>query len=747
MTINEKIDEIISARKSKIKNIQKTIENLSSVKNSIELFEDFRDDLEDDNSFEKIKNIDVQKLKDDCEKINSELERLEKRFSRDRVHLTFVGKAGQGKSLVMQNISGLGKNIIPSADGTDCTGTKSIITNSKNENVKAEITFFTEEEIVGIVNDYLETIFGKGKVSKVNSIRAIKKLSKYEFPKLDNKESEVNSKFKHLKKYIEHIEDFEEFLGEKKIVDSEDIEKYVAQYKSDNIEQKYYNFLGVKKADIQCHFPFEDCGKIVLVDTIGLGATSLGVEDEMLKAVKDDSDSILYMFRPDSLRPKLSTDDYSIIGKITKYVSPEYTQEMLFWIFNKVKEGKGENTKVIPELMADVENLKKENGLAVCQALEVDCNDKDDVEEHLLKPVLKQMSERLKEIDDILLSNAQQMLDKLFRDYSSFVEKVEKIKITNKKADLYFQRIIKETFGSWTNELKSLVKKYDKKRDSSAGHILKEEIDKKKEELLKFASSINIEDIANVSGNKKYIEIYDEISNYVRISIINTYRELDGFFDDLVNKFKFEIIKILTDTGKFSHILPIDKENNPNANEWLNKFLDIVPNYDEYEPIHLAIRALRDFRFSTQNDLIYEIRNSLDPIDPDISGYPDNDEIQADNNDDLAKNIKRLLQRSIAEVKRNINNNCDSCLKSPNKALFSTIKDFYDRVTFSVPNKDGNIDIIDMTDIWIDIYKEYIPVIWSNEWEKYDKLAVQSEMLKKIIDETHSLKNKNIFVI
>ena len=744
MTINEKIDEIILARKSKIKNIQKTIENLSSVKNSIERFEDFRDDLEDDNFFANIKNIDVQKLKDDCEKINSELERLEKRFSRDRVHLTFVGKAGQGKSLVMQNISGLGKNIIPSADGTDCTGAKSIITNTNSEDVKAEITFFTEEELVGIVNNYLETIFGKGKISKVNSIKSIKKLVNYEFPKLDNKESEVNSKFKHLKKYIEHIKDFEEFLGEKKIVDSEDIEKYVAQYKSDDIEEKYYNFLGVKKADIQCHFPYEDCGKIVLVDTIGLGATSLGVEDEMLNAVKNDSDSILYMFRPDSLRPKLSTDDYSIIEKITKYVSPEYTQEMLFWIFNKVKTGKGENTKVIPELMADVENLKKENGLAICQALEVDCNDKDDVEEHLLKPILKQMSERLKEIDDILLSNAQNMLDNLFKDYTSFVEKVEKFKITNRKSDLYFKRIIKETFGFWTNELKKLVKEYDKKRNSSDEHILKSEINKKKEELLRFAS-INIEDMVNVSGYKRGIEVYDKISNYVRISIINTYRELDGFFDDLVNKFKFEVIDILANEGKFSYVLPVDKEKK--ADEWLDKFLDILPNYYEYEPIHLAISALRDFRFSTQNDLIYEIRNSLDPIDSDISGPPDNYDIQADNDEEVAKNIETLIKRSIADVKRNIDDNCERCLKSPNKALFSTIKDFYDRVTFSVLNKEGNIDIIDMTDIWIDIYNEYIPIIWSDEWKKYDRLSKQSEMLKQIIDETHSLKNKNIFMI
>ena len=47
-------------------------------------------------------------------------------------------------------------------------------------------------------------------------------------------------------------------------------------------QHRYYKYLAVKKAEISCEFNFADAGKIVLQDTIGLGDTSLGIEEAML---------------------------------------------------------------------------------------------------------------------------------------------------------------------------------------------------------------------------------------------------------------------------------------------------------------------------------------------------------------------------------------------------------------------------------------------------------------------------------
>lgn len=99
----------------------------------------------------------------------SDLELMIKRLSRDRLHISFVGSAGQGKSLVMQNISGLSASVIPSSDGGDCTGAKSIITNSDSDIITAQITFYSKQELLAIVNQYL-TELGATAIRYVNEI-------------------------------------------------------------------------------------------------------------------------------------------------------------------------------------------------------------------------------------------------------------------------------------------------------------------------------------------------------------------------------------------------------------------------------------------------------------------------------------------------------------------------------------------------------------------------------------------------
>ncbi|MGN0298943.1 MAG: hypothetical protein ACI4C1_07180, partial [Lachnospiraceae bacterium] len=297
MDIPQQIDMIIAKRQMNLLQIRNTIANIEKVQQMISKFEQLRQNAAHDTDFiqqgnsdlyEKTSHIITDELQKQCVDIIVELKGLEKRFSRDHINISFVGKAGQGKSLVMQRISGLDGKIIPSADGSDCTGARSIITNQDTNEISAQISFYRKEEIIQVVNTYLDKIF-KSKTYRVSSIEEIKQLKTLNLSaQLDYTEVEANSMFQHLNDYIEHIEDFEQLLGQVITIPSAEIEEYVAQYNSDNINQKYYKYLGVREADIRCCFPYKKCGKIVLVDTIGLGATSIGVETDMLETVRND---------------------------------------------------------------------------------------------------------------------------------------------------------------------------------------------------------------------------------------------------------------------------------------------------------------------------------------------------------------------------------------------------------------------------------------------------------------------------
>lgn len=403
---------------------------------------------------EKLESISTKDFYEKYMRTEQLLKDIRRRFERDEVHISFVGRAGQGKSLVLQKISGLPGSIIPSADGSDCTGAKSVISNSPGEETKAKITFYSDQEFVAIINKYLETIF-KTSAYNIFSMDGIASLAQA-FPGLKEKVPYTQvveaSLLDHLEKYIGHTEELRGLLGRCVVVPEAEIESYVAQYKCDDISQKYYKYLGVKEAKIIASFPCAQCGKIVLEDTIGIGATSLGVEDAMLETVKQDSDAIIYMLRPDPCRPRLTKDDYTTISRISEAVSPEYAKQMLFWVINRVEEGKGQNDAQIPEIMAQ---LKKQD-LPVARYLNVNCWKQEDVENGILLPVLNQMSEHLAEIDELLLMRVNAQLQELEYAYRKISNQIE----GSLGASINPNERIAPTTKLMTNEVRKLYRAY-----------------------------------------------------------------------------------------------------------------------------------------------------------------------------------------------------------------------------------------------------------------------------------------------
>ena len=143
-TITERIDSIIAARAVSLAKITAAAETLNGCLESVRNFERLQSKIAQDAAYqqlfkpeilERIKGISTAQFHMAFRNHQSALSRLKERFSRKELHISFIGRAGQGKSLVMQNISGLSGNVIPSAEGSDCTGAKTVITNGRADRV------------------------------------------------------------------------------------------------------------------------------------------------------------------------------------------------------------------------------------------------------------------------------------------------------------------------------------------------------------------------------------------------------------------------------------------------------------------------------------------------------------------------------------------------------------------------------------------------------------------------------------
>lgn len=750
MNIPEQIDSIIEQRQKRLPQIEKMQKRLYEVNETINRLDKvcYEATLENSQEYgvlfahhpeiaEKLKYINTKSFHNSYLDVKEIVDRLYNRFSRQHVHISFVGRAGQGKSLVMQKISGLSSDIIPSSDGADCTGAKSIITNSDTNNVEAEITFYSRDEYKDIVNKYLAEIFGDGKYI-IHSVEDISKLNIQELQAQLLPQAQASALFLQLRKYIEHSDECISFLGTKKRINVDEIESYVAQYDKKDFAKKYYKYLGVKVANIFCPFPCENCGKIILVDTIGMGDTALNIREKMLETVSNDSDAIVLMTRPDPKRPTVSRNDIDIITDIGNKVTEAYTQKMLFWVINKVSSGNGKNIEGIPGILNVLQGMKN---FPVAGFLEVDCSNQAEVEDNLLTPILKQLSGNLPQMDTILIDSVQEQLDDLYQEYHKIVNKAKLAFTASVDQDIRreFGITIDRTYQKMTNAIRNLYLNdpYGKLRNEPCKRF-EEAAKKKMKKILKHIPSRDeVVELLN-NGTVNQHNVYEYVTDNMRLFIINDFLELNEILHELVVDMKKDIIGILAseEYGKLGELITISTDD---PDKWLKEFIEILKEYPKYDLITEAIEKLADFDLRMEGFLIYRVRDQLDVIDlslilqgPEIHG-------SLKEKDVLADDIIFWIKHNLEIVYKNIQKELSPLFSFPNNALWAVIKDFYDRIVYN--RKSG----ITVKTSWRYLYEDSISKIWKQEYNSYQMQKGMTEEWNILIGDINKFDNKDMF--
>ena len=751
MHIPSTIDKIVEQRQSKLPLVEELKQRLEKVKVSVSKLEKVCQEANSGESktfgslfeqhpeiAEQLRFVNTKAFNECYMQTQSILEQLHVRFSRKEIHISFVGRAGQGKSLVMQNISGLSGKVIPSSDGADCTGAKSIITNRSGQGVSAEITFYSRSEYRDIVNKYLREIFGEG-IYEIESVETIASLKdKGLQSKVDISSAQKQSLYLQLEKYIEHSAEVLPLLGTTKLVPEDEIESYVAQYSNEDKNKKYFVYLGVKVANILCSFPCSQCGKIVLVDTIGLGATALDIREQMLETVSNDSDAILLMTRPDAQRPRVEQDDISIVTDIGDKMTAEYTRRMLFWVLNKVNSGVGRNVDGIPGVL---NQLKKMPDFPTAAFLEVDCKDKETVEKELLIPVLEQLSSNLPEMDEMLLANAQQQLEILYREYHAIAEKAGQAFSASIDQDTRreFRIEIQKSYKKMTNSIRELYvsEPYGILRNQPC-EKLKTAVEQKLRNILtRIPEEAEVMELLD-DGSINQHNAYENLTDKMRLSIINDFLELNTVLHDLVVEMKQRITHCLADEdqGRLGFLIAINPDD---ADTWLNELLLHTESNADYNLINEALRKLLAFDLRMESFLIYRVRAHLDVID--ISLIPQGPALRGTlaEKDILAKDIIFWLEHNLEIVYKEIKAELEPLYTYPNSALWAVVKDFYDRIVYASDTQR------DVATAWRYLYEDGISSIWKTEYSFYQAQKGVSESWNTLVNEIRKYDNKGIF--
>ena len=753
MPISEFVEEIIKARNAKKPVIETKRRELNDLLKALDAFDNLKSQILDENGEViqgryahlvsanpemqiKLGMLNTVACRKKIDAAMKECDSVYNRFSRERINISVIGMAGVGKSALLQSITNLDGKVIPSADGNDCTGAISVIENHPDmapNTVKAVITFKTEQQMIDIVQEFLDVmIVDEAQKIKIHNMYQIRDLSMTDIESRMPQHSPHNSKKQHLRKYIEKYQDWAPLVATGTtltLTDKAEIQEYVAQHNGEEVGTSQYRefnkYLAVDSCHILCRFNYEDAGKITLLDTVGLGDTTIGIEKNMLKVVKEESDAVIFLHKSLTQRskgiPQAICDVYELIEKNCRNRNLE---QWLSWMINRDNRPLLGNTNaMVQDAMARLKEIDYAGKLREI----VDVSNQQQVQDQFLIPLLQQLQENLKEIDDLYTTDLKSALTAVREEYNRFCTSAKKVmdsQLTaggnqtqiDKDIQIMQQRLIAQVNALALDE---------KDKRNLPCPILKDRVNGILKDLKdgKLIPSVDVlkQEHAYLQAHSLYIKH----CNVLRNEISQRFAQVDGSLNELVIAVKNSIANILySDEGcKLGKVLAADPEKE--LYEWMADFAEMFLNNSNYPTLYKAFKNVGSFNFSVNGFLTYEVRACLDLLDPDLTNIP---EVLGSTKQKTVENINFWLYSNVLDVVDEMNDNLKVLFQKPHRAFFALIKEFGDNVIYA-----ENVEIE-----WRNLFRDNYAII---EADKYKNMAVAvtvfgewADMLKKLLD-------------
>ena len=624
----------------------------------------------------------------------AELDLLKNRFNRDTINIGVIGRAGQGKSRLLQSLTGLSSNEIPTGDRGHCTGVRSTILHQPRIDTYGEITFHSEHSFLQeIIAPYYQDLeLGRVPYS----------LDEFASNPLPNRPNYLSNtavaegKYEYLERYKQHLPEYRHLLSKltPMKINKEQIREYVAQ---DNLagERVYYNYLAVREAKIFCNFPHPDVGQIALIDMPGLGDTGVGDEKRLIEVLARDVDLVLMVRLPRPPRDYWGDVDLQLYDIASKSLTALPFKDRTFLILNQtgVNSPIGDNSIYCQDLAGDRQN----KGLYFAECITANCADPDLVNQKLLDPVLNYLVDRITELDRAYVSSCQESLLKLQQDVAAELDKASLVLKGFARNSNYFPKFI-ELFDEFWVELASGLEELlqDLRADRDLENL---EFQQQIEAAVAACREDNgipteaeIEKMRHSKGG--YPNAYYEYLNQVRAHLSQHFLLLDDVLKKAIDKVKTQVARILIEQGKLGNLTEAREA------EFISAIVEIIP--DNLKRLKLGFQTLAEFQLSYRGLIQHRIRQHLDDLTPDetslqLSPSPS------------ATEVLSCLNSLHAEAIYKCETALDDLLAEPNQAAFAIVEEFLDRILRAKQVRQE----------WLKFLQEIYDRVWEEEFEQF----------------------------
>ena len=697
MTRADKITEIIEKRRVRSQKVDRSHTGLRALSIALENLEALRSELlnqfDDPQIVGRLREIDFSRTQI---KIATELEVLSKlrvRFSRDdRLNIGVVGLARQGKSLLLQSLTGLSSLEIPDGDHQYCTGVRSIIQHNPEVETYGEVWFHSERSLLDeVIAPYYDQLhLGTRPLTLDEFSNPLPPLPE-EIPGY----AEPGAKYDYLHKYHENIEAYRPFLSSPspQRVSREQIREYVAQ---DDVggQRVYFNYLAVKEVKIVCTFPKADVGQIALIDMPGLGDTGIGDSERLLKTLGEEVDFILFVRMPRGIGDDWRREDVSLYDTANRAINDLPIKEWSFMVLN-LTQSSSKNGDNLQNCHAFKKNLSSKR-IDVVDCVIADCSNSEEVNMIVLDTILDYLTNRIDALDKKYVSFSQERIRQLQGIVFTELDKAHQAlgKITQDGASQrLFRRLFRQLWKDISSGLEALVSDMREYRDDSDNEF-KQLVDnafKACKANIVFPTEEDIKLRRDECGS--YDIAYSRYLNEIRTDLSSNFLTLDDGLKQSLENAKIRVTKILANQGRLVHLTEFS------GSKFLEQVINFIP--DDLSKLKNGFNILATFDLSYRGLIQHRIRIHLDNLTPDgtplrLSQHPRAEEIKV--------YLEDLYPQAISKCKMAL----EGILSEPNQAAFAIVEEFVDQV----------LRAEDIEDEWEFFLGDIRDQVWPNEFSE-----------------------------
>lgn len=620
---------------------------------------------------------------EELRKLRGDISRIHKRFSRDTLNIAVIGRARQGKSRLLQTITGLGREEIPDGNLAFCTGVRSDIINDPNAEIAyAQVNFLSKKQFI---DEKIAPYFADLQQfdSKLFTPITLTDFQNYSLPNpgtfqaSSEAKTQMNLHLKHLHDLQKHLCEYADCLGQPPLkIPKEKIREYVAQ---DNVkgERVFFKHMAVSSVEIFCAFPNSDVGQLRLIDLPGLGDTRKGDVEQVVRALSDQVDLVVFLSKPSTSGAAWQDNEINLYSQARRALGEKLPIERWsFWVFNHDASAGADNQK-------QCELLKNSMGSAQIQVSDtaiVDCTDTEEVSSKLIETAMNFLMNNIENNDREYACKLQSDISNAVKNLQDIMHNIANLLKDDKNADIDVRTFDNLFFPLWrqlrtgiqccVGEGSELRENKNKVCEPLRKRVNKIFYEAENGQSFPFDSEILSEKILALSGIPA---AYQECLDQLRTSLSGRMQEdMDDILNEVLTKMKDKFGDVLGHTGR------LEKRFHSADHELLGKLILHIRDggyKNDMPTIIYGLELLDSFRLNYRSFAQHRIREALNCLDPMDKDFSSND--MPKNVADMLDMLQDIYEQAIYELRKKFDGT-NGIYPEPNSAAFAIAEEFKD---------------------------------------------------------------------